>query len=226
MRLVQRACDTVELRDGSIGLMLHRAWERLVATLTGIPPVSVVRRDPWRPLPLEPPLRAFGPGAALEFAEYLTGDSSVTTTSPHAVARWLQNCRYASDPDLLGEMDAWLHPLSLELVRSGDCEDFALWGWRKLVELRLDAHFVVGLRHHSDGASKRHAWVIYRDGPEHFLFDGVEPAHDRIIRPLDAVRKEYEPQVGVTPVAARYVFAGLFLSDWGRRLPLRRVRAP
>lgn len=203
--------------------MLRRTWEHVAALLTGKPSVSDVRRDPWRRLRFEPPLRAFGPGAIDDFSQYLTGESGVSVQSPEEAAEWLLNCRYASDPDLYGEVDAWLHPATLELIRSGDCEDFALWGWRKLVELQLDAHFVVGIRHRRDGTSQRHAWVVYRTEVDEYLFDGVEQSVERIVRPLATVRAEYEPQLGVTPIAARYVYAGLFLTDWGRRLSLRRL---
>ncbi len=203
--------------------MLRRTWEHLTALLTGIPSATEVRRDPWRRLPFEPPLRAFGPGASDDFASYLAGESQVQVQTPGEAAEWLTQCRYASDPDLHGEVDAWLHPATLELVRSGDCEDFALWGWRKLVDLQLEAHFVVGVRHRSDGTSQRHAWVVYRTDAGEFLFDGVESCVERIVRPLAAIRHQYEPQVGVTPVAVRYVYAGLFLTDWGRRLSLRRL---
>lgn len=205
--------------------MLKRAWEQIESLLTGVPSRADVRRDPWRRMPFEPPLRAYGPGASEDFAQYLNGHSLVSVHSPAEAAQWLSHCRYASDPELHGEEDAWLHPATLELVRSGDCEDFALWAWRKLVELKLDAHFVIGVRHRQDGSSQRHAWVLYRTSAGEFLFDGVEGSVDRIVRPLAAVRSAYEPQVGVTPVAARYVFAGLFLTEWGRRLSLRRLPA-
>ena len=202
--------------------MLRRTWEQLTTLVTGIPSRSEVRRDPWRRLPFEPPLRAFGPGACHDFATYLTGKTAVPVQSPTQAAEWLSHCRYASDSELYDEVDAWLHPATLELVRSGDCEDFALWGWRKLVDLGLDAHFVVGMRHRRDGASQRHAWVVYRAEGQVVLFDGVAGSVTGMLRPLPDVMADYDPQVGVTPVAARYVFAGLFLSDWGRRLSLRR----
>jgi len=174
-------------------------------------------------MPLEPPLRAFGPGASVEFGSYLEGESKVYVRSPTEVAMWLLQCQYASDVDLHGEEDAWLHPATLEFVRCGDCEDFALWAWRKLVELGLDADFVIGNRRLSDGAVQRHAWVVYRSNDGEFLFDAVERSLERILRPLDQVRADYEPQVGVTPVAARYVYAGLYLTEWVRRLSVKRI---
>lgn len=204
--------------------MRHLPIERLAAWIRGIPTVEAARADPWRPLPFEPPLRAYGPGASTEFANYLAGTSHVRAGSPGEVAAWLGACRYASDPELYGERDAWLHPMTFELVRSGDCEDFALWGWRKLVELGLDAHFVVGLRRRPGHQPQRHAWVVVQAPGDAFILDGVEA--DEALRPLMRARLDYEPQVGVTPVAARYAFAGLFLSEWGRRLSLRRTRRP
>jgi predicted transglutaminase-like cysteine proteinase len=33
------------------------------------------------------------------------------------------------------------HPGAFERRRRGDCEDFALWAWRKLAEVGVDAEF-------------------------------------------------------------------------------------
>ncbi|MFN8580577.1 MAG: hypothetical protein U0163_06295 [Gemmatimonadaceae bacterium] len=201
---------------------MWRVWAWLAARTTGRPSAAEAQRDPWRRLPLEPPLSAFGPGAD-SFRQYLTGTSRVPVEWPEDIAGFLRGCQYVSDPDLHGEVDAWLHPLTLELVRAGDCEDFALWAWRKFIELDFAAHFVVGMRRRADGQMARHAWVVYPQGPDDMLFDAVESSVDRIMRPLDDARDEYLPQVGVTPVAMRYAYAGLFASRWGRSVRLRRL---
>jgi hypothetical protein len=176
--------------------------------------------DPWLRLPYAPPLRAYGPGAADEFHRYLEGPSRVVAQTPEAVATWLLGCRYAADHHLLDEHDHWLHPCTFELVRSGDCEDFALWAWRKLVQAAVDAEFVVGVNHRPDGHVGRHAWVVFRDAGDEYVFDGVQRTLELIIRPRAETGEEYVPQVGVEGSGRRFVFAGLFRSEWGRSMTL------
>jgi hypothetical protein len=45
---------------------------------------------------------------------------------------------------LFGEADFWQHPSTFERLRTGDCEDFAVWAWRKLIELGYDVDLVAG----------------------------------------------------------------------------------
>lgn len=176
--------------------------------------------DPWHRFDLEPPLRAFGPGAA-DFREYLAGACRISRSSPRDIAEWLLECRYADDPQLLDEPDLWLHPVTFELLRCGDCEDFALWAWRQLVDARFDATFIVGIRDIPGTVRGRHAWVTYRDAAGEHVLDGVERTIERMIRPLAEVRALYEPQVGVDAAARRFAFAGLYRESWGRALRLR-----
>lgn len=185
--------------------------------------VALGREDPWRRLDVAPPLRAFGPGAG-DFREYLTQASRVHAPTPVAIAEWLQGCRYADDVHLHDEADHWLHPVTFELVRAGDCEDFALWAWRKCAEARMDACFVVGMRRVPDAPHGRHAWVTFRDGSREFVLDGVERSLRRAIRAVDEVRAHYEPQVGVDIEARPFAYAGLYREEWGRALRLRRAR--
>ncbi len=207
----------------SLGEVVH--WVREVTGLAHAERVAEAGRDPWRRFDLEPPLRAFGPGAG-DFREYLARDTRVVAATPRDVADWLLGCRYAEDTQLLGEHDLWLHPATFELVRSGDCEDFSLWAWRKLVESGHEAAFVVGMRLIPGAPRGRHAWVTYHDeGGRYFLLDAVERSLERMIRPVAEVRGHYEPQVGVDGDCRRFVFAGLFGESWGRQLRLRRARA-
>ena len=178
----------------------------------------LARSDPWQRLPYAPPLSAFGPGLQHDFDEYLAGDSRVVAGTPTLVAQWLLECRYAEDALLLDEHDHWQHPCTFEVVRSGDCEDYALWAWRKLVDAAYEAEFVVGMHHRADGFVGRHAWVVFRDGANEYVLDGVQRSLATMVRDRRAVATEYVPQVGVTSGGRRFVFAGLFQSDWGRRL--------
>lgn len=171
-------------------------------------------------LPYAPPLPAFGPGAQFEFGHYLEGASRVAAGSPIEVARWLLECRYAGDRELLDEPDLWQHPCTFELVRSGDCEDYALWAWRKLIDARYDADFVVGAHRRPDGFVGRHAWVVFREGRREFVLDGVQRSEAMILRLRDQASDEYVPQVGAGVGGRRFIFAGLFRTEWGRRMVL------
>ncbi len=178
--------------------------------------------DPWVRLPLVPPLQAFGPGAHDEFSTYLTGPSRITAHSPEAIAEWLLSCRYAEDRLLLDEHDHWQHPATFEVVRSGDCEDYSLWAWRKLLESGRNAEFVVGMQHRADGFVGRHAWVVFQEGTEEFVFDGVQRSVSGMILERQRVQEQYVPQVGAA-AERRFAFAGLFRTEWGRRLNLEHA---
>lgn len=176
--------------------------------------------SPWIRLPLSPPLGAYGPGADCDFTDYLAGDTRVEATTPTGIANWLLSCHYADDRTLLDAPDHWQHPRGFEIVRCGDCEDFSLWAWRKLVDASFDADFVVGNRRVANGSVGRHAWVLFRDGGSEFVFDSVERSLARIIRSRVEAGDEYEPQVGVDARGLRFAFAGLYRTDWGPRMTL------
>ncbi|MCC6316854.1 MAG: transglutaminase-like cysteine peptidase [Gemmatimonadaceae bacterium] len=169
---------------------------------------------------MSPPLPAFGPGAGHDFPHYLEGTSRVAVKSPDEVARWLLECRYADDAALLDEHDYWQHPCTFEVVRSGDCEDYSLWAWRKLVEARYDADFVVGMHRRVDGVEGRHAWVVFRDAESEYVLDGVQRTVEAMIRLRSDAAGAYTPQVGASAIGRRFAYAGLYRTDWGRRVRL------
>jgi len=93
--------------------------------------------DPWERLNVAPRLHMYGGGSRREFSQYLTGPSRVAVSSLGAIQDWLLDCRYETDETLFAEPDFWQHPTTFEHLRAGDCEDFSLWAWRKLVESSL-----------------------------------------------------------------------------------------
>ena len=109
------------------------------------------------------PASAFGPGSQRPFAEYFEGESRVPVGSIDGIVAWLQTCEYVTDLELFHQPDVWLHPGAFERLRRGDCEDFALWAWRKLAEIGIDAEFCVGR-------------VICDDRPE---IDRIQLFHDQ-----------------------------------------------
>lgn len=169
--------------------------------------------DPWERLDVSPGLRQFGPGARLDFGDYLTGASRVEVSSLEEMQTWLLACEYASDESLFNETDFWQHPSTFERMRAGDCEDFALWGWRKLLELGIDADFVTGYCTKEGALDGRHAWVLFRRDNGQFLFEPGARSLERMVRRLDDVRSEYIPQFGVNRRAKQFAFAGYMVVE-------------
>jgi len=165
-------------------------------------------RDPWERLAYEPPLDAFGEGARHDFDWVFEGESAIAVATFDDVIEWLAGCTYASDPHLFQEADFWQHPRTFEQLRRGDCEDFALWAWRKMVELRMDADLVIGRRVPPGAANSRHAWILFRHDGGEFLFEPACPERELAVRAVSAVRDVYIPEFGVSAGRQRFLFAG------------------
>ena len=159
----------------------------------------VRRESAWDRLAIRVPATVFGPGSRQPFAEDFRGPSSVPVQSIDDIVAWLQTCEYVTDLELFHERDVWQHPGSFETLRRGDCEDFALWAWRKLAEIGIDAEFVVGrvVCEDSPGIDCQHAWVVYRVDRTAFLFEPAARNPSRIIRRLADAMDEYVPHFAV-----------------------------
>ena len=165
-------------------------------------------RDPWQRLPYEAPLAVFGDGARHGFDWVFEGESAVGVASLDDVLDWLADCRYETDAMLFREADYWQHPHTFEQLRRGDCEDFALWSWRKLIELGIDADLVIGRRVPPGSENSRHAWILFRHQDEEFLFEPVFRDRGEAVRHISTVRAEYIPEFGVGRDRSRFLFAG------------------
>ena len=188
-----------------VGWMLRPLLRRL----TRYVPVD----DSWEPvtsLLITPQI--FGPGSRQLFSWYLEGESAVEVHGVKDVCHWLTECQYLSDQHLFNESDFWQHPRTFEHLRKGDCEDHALWAWRKLIELGHQAEFYVGRWLAGSGdAHACHAWVVFdRDGEE-FLFETVNKDEACMIRPLSDARAEYWPYFSVNSVFTMRSHAGYLL---------------
>ena len=170
--------------------------------------------DPWERLAGQAPVGAFGPGAQREFAWYLAGESTVRVQSGSDVRDWLLGCEYVRDEHQFAEGDVWQHPCDFERGRRGDCEDYALWAWRKFLELGYEAELVVG-RCAGVEADGRHAWVVVRLGTERYLVEATARGPDGMIRPLAQVRAEYVPECGVGADLRPFLYGGSRLSVKG-----------
>jgi transglutaminase-like putative cysteine protease len=165
---------------------------RLAARLAG-------RESVWERVPMRVPASVFGPGSRQPFADYFAGESCVHVRSIDDIVAFLQTCEYVSDIELFQKPDFWQHPRDFEKLRRGDCEDFALWAWRKLAELGIDADFCVGrvICDDQPEIDRQHAWVVYRVNGTEFLFEPAARTPARMIRPLADAMCEYVPHFAV-----------------------------
>ena len=181
--------------------------------------------NPWVRFEDDVPTELYGLGAHHEFSWYLEGESDLRISSIDEIVAWLSGCKYASDTEVFHEADFWQHPCTFEKLRIGDCEDFALWGWRKLIELGYSAEFVAGRSRQSNCPegenpwSRGHAWVQYEDGGRRLVLDAVESASNPAIRPLKQVRGMYLPEVSVDMDLKRYVYGGFYLVQKAKNNP-------
>ena len=200
---------------------------RLLAPLTRLVTRRLPVKDAWDRYDYRVPLSAFGTGNRHEFDWYFEGESTVPVASVDDVQEWLLACEYVQDETLFHESDFWQHPSTFEQLRRGDCEDHALWAWRKLVELGYDADLVSGsvLRSSEDTVERgEHVWVLLNDNGERLVFEAVAKVRSRMIQPLVDVRDRYRPEFGVDRQRQRYAFNGAlaaFNERRGRR-PARR----
>lgn len=182
--------------------------------------------DPWEHVTFRPPVTRFAEGSRQQFDWYLKGDSSVAVGSVDEVVDWLLGCEYASDESVFGKADHWQHPTTFERLRRGDCEDHALWAWRKLLELGIDAEFVVGRQLYDDpeipATKGGHAWVVVSWDGETFHFETVATSASRMIRPLHTVASEYRPEYGVGRDLKTFAFAGIADTQYEREFSNRR----
>lgn len=169
--------------------------------------------DPWQRIKYGVPVSRYGLGSHHDFAWYFEGESLVNIQTLDELRDWLLDCEYVQDPDLFNEADFWQHPRTFERLRRGDCEDHALWAWRKLVELGYDADLVSGrfLPWHPGvaGSERGHVWVIFRREGQTYLLEAISKNHERVIRLLDEVRGEYRPEYGVDRDHRRFAFNGV-----------------
>ncbi len=148
----------------------------------------------------------FGHGSFRKFSWYLEGETAVQVHAVHDLCQWLTECQYLSDPQLFNERDFWQHPRTFEHLRKGDCEDHALWAWRKLIELGYRAQFFVG-----QWCEGHHAWVVFERDGELFLLEAICKEHEVMIRPLGDVRAEYRPHFSVDHQFTMHSYAGYLL---------------
>jgi hypothetical protein len=207
---------------------LRRLLRRLLLVTARLLPLD----SPWERILVPVPAGVFGPGSRRQFAQYLEGRSAVPVETIDDIVDWLLGCEYATDAAQFSEQDVWQHPNSFEQTRRGDCEDFALWAWRKLSEIGIDAEFYVGraIWGGEPGHGCQHAWVVYRVDGVAFLFEPAAKSREAMIRRLGDVMDQYVPHFAVTQGLRTVAFGGFLLDSrrargnwWDLRLgPIQR----
>jgi hypothetical protein len=170
--------------------------------------------DAWSRFEHVVPVEIYGEGSCMDFDWYLEGKSSFCIESVDDLIDWLLGCSYVPDADLFQIRDYWQHPCTFEQLRSGDCEDFSLWAWRKLIEMQVDVEFVAGrVRSLRQGGNwtRGHTWVHLDLFGERYVLDAVMKERPVILRPLASVLDEYLPEVSVDHDLRTYVYGGYYM---------------
>jgi hypothetical protein len=188
---------------------MHSLLARALRPLADLVLRSVRVDDPWERLRGGAAYHLFGPGSRHDFRWYFEGESTVAVATVDELCEWLLACEYACDPDLFNEADLWQHPGAFERLRRGDCEDYALWAWRKLTELGIEAEFFVGRQRPRQGQpGGAHAWVVCRLDGADYLLEATARSREHMLRRLDDARDAYVPHFSVDQRFRRHVFGG------------------
>lgn len=177
----------------TIILMSLLTWLAItIFAISGLLLLNMVKMEgSWEKQYVPVPLSRFGSGCLNAFGWYLQRECTVPVTSVADICRWLKTCDYTHDPHLFQRNDFWQHPQDFEQARQGDCEDHALWAWRRLIELGLEADFVVGY-----AGLERHAWVTFKyQGKEYLLETTLK--YDKMVYLLETTQARYQPDIGV-----------------------------
>ncbi len=180
---------------------LRKRYARLL--LKTVPP-----RHPWDRIRAQVPLACYGIGAVRDFRWYFEGKSRIEVHDLSEIREWLLGCRYVRDLDQFASVDYWQHPCHFERVRRGDCEDFSVWAWRKMVELGMQAELVAGRclsERHGPGG---HAWVMFVQGNARYLLDPVLRTPEHMARRFEEVESDYVPEFSVDAGFRHYVYGG------------------
>jgi len=189
----------------------RKLLKKILGPLLGFIARKWLASDPWDKSAVELSEKKsrtfFGSGCVKEWSWYFEGESSIRVKKIKDVCQWLRRCEYVHDKELFNESDFWQHPTTFENLRKGDCEDHAIWAWRKLTELGLDAELVGGTIKES-GFRNRHAWVHFQyDGTE-YLMETTTKGSEPMYLPIEEAKKNYLPECSVNSKFETFYFGG------------------
>ena len=135
-------------------------------------------------------LRALHPSYPI--GRFLSQPLSTRCASLQEIRGFLRTCNYVSDEEQFGKRDHWMPPEQFEIAKKGDCEDFAIWTWRQLMNLGYKTRLVFG---RSGRYGEGHAWVMYFSNGKHYI---LEPLAFWLKKPLPRLSGlRYQPQFSI-----------------------------
>ena len=170
---------------------------------------SIPVDDPWKKHISKIAKHRFGSGNIHEWQWYFEGSSDVHIGSLRDICRWLKKCEYVGDKELFQEDDFWQHPVTFESIRKGDCEDHALWAWRKLTELGICAELVRGrCINDSSLGDSAHAWINFKRGKRTYVLEATAKGSSKMIFPLNTAKHHYCPEYSVDAEFTTFIYDG------------------
>jgi hypothetical protein len=199
-----RTPDIVVIRD-----LLQRVGRSVLT-----PPLDWIARligrhlDPWERQPSKVPARYFGLKDGQSLKVYFEPASAVPVSNLDDLCTFLLSCQYVPVGKGLGQQDRWMRPHDVEWCRAGDCKAFALWAWRRLVELGHDAELVCGEWSPRSDSLGLHAFVLFHDGQRTYVLETTARSKDAMVQPWELVRAEYIPAYAVDKSLGTYFYNG------------------
>ncbi len=167
--------------------------------------------DPWAKVEQAVDWPRLIAAAPRDFQPYFNGQILAEANSLEGVCDWLFRCEYRSDRLVGDGRDNWAHPLDFERERKGDCEDFALWAWRRLTEIGYAAEFVVGLLDRKpEQLTANHAWVHVYDRGELRVFETTATRREAMLLTPEAAGARYLPTASIDSTFRTYWYANYF----------------
>ena len=164
--------------------------------------------DPWERKPWRVSMRLFGLKAGQSLRDYFEPESAVPLSNLDDLCTFLLSCQYVPVGEGLGQGDRWMRPHDVEWCRSGDCKAFALWAWRRLVDLGHDAELVCGEWSPRTGSPGLHAFVLLHEGQQKYVLETTARSKDAMVQPWEVVRGEYIPAYAVDKSLRTYIYNG------------------
>ena len=162
--------------------------------------------DSWQKREAMVAKHRFGHGNQHNWQWYFNGRSGVYVSSLKHVCRWLRRCKYTHDATLFQERDFWQHPVTFETTQKGDCEDHAVWAWRKLIELGIPAELVYGKCTYVHPDDSAHVWVVFMRKERSYVLETTAKARKRMVLPVHKAKHYYSPEVSVDANLKTYVY--------------------
>lgn len=123
---------------------------------------------------------------------YVSQPLAVRCSDLEDIRKFIIGCKYVTDQEQFGKNDYWLPPEQFEVLKKGDCEDFALWVWRQLMAIGYKTRIVFG---RSGRYGEGHSWVMFQKDGKHYLLEPLECWFGKKFPRLSTVR--YRPEFSI-----------------------------